>query len=55
MTVNDGEKILVQAKGGDKAKFIDLAYTVKLNSSSNKIRLFNLTDKFPEIDCLIVR
>jgi hypothetical protein len=55
MTVNDGEKILVQAKGGDKAKFIDLAYTVKLNSGSNKIKLFNLTDKLPEIDCLIVR
>jgi hypothetical protein len=55
MTVNDGEKIFVQAKGGDKAKFIDLAYTVKLNSGSNKIKLFNLTDKLPEIDCLIVR
>lgn len=54
MTVNDGEKIFVQAKGGDKAKFIDLAYTVKLNSGSNKISLFNTTHKLPEIDCLIV-
>lgn len=54
MTVNDGEKIFVQAKGGDKAKFIDLAYTVKLNSGSNKISLFNTTHKLPEIDCLTV-
>jgi hypothetical protein len=54
MMVNDGEKIFVQAKGGDKAKFIDLVHTVKLNSGSNKISLFNMTAKLPEIDCIKV-